>query len=146
METQGTTKHETRGWLYLLLSIVFWIAVDIGVGYKFDVARWSSNISTAWVFYLLWPLLFYYLFYFRLWDTPRALILIAVLSYIIEAVLLNNFYLYNLPHLLLYIPVTILLYSFITLVPLWIAQGSARQHIVKILFMLAVILVFALLV
>ncbi len=144
MEVQGTTKQDQRGWLYLLLAIALWILVDIGVGYKFDLSRWSEQLSTAWLFYLLWPLLFYYLFYFRLWDTPRALILVALLSYFIEAVLLNNFYLYNLPHLLLYVPVTIILYSFITLVPLWIARRQTRTHAVKILFMVVVAGVFAL--
>jgi hypothetical protein len=130
---------------YFLLSIVFWVAVDYTTVFNPDFGRWMAHMPLIWVFYLGCPLIFSWLIYKRNWQGRKLFIAVLVCMVACELILFNNSLLYTFPIMLIMIPIAICIYSFITYLPMWITDGSLRNHKGWTIFLTMIWLIVALL-
>ena len=115
-------------WKYFLLGTVFWFCVDFTTAFAPDVHRWVSYMPTILLFYFGSPLLFAVLIYRRGWSDRSLFGPLLVVLVLVEIVFSHNALLFTFPLLLIFIPVAVAIYSFITYVPRWIVDGRLAQH------------------
>lgn len=126
-----TKEVATRNhpWLFFGVAVLLWAILDIVLSYNLNFTLYQQAFWLSLVFYILYPLLFVYLYYYLLWDVTRGFLLMVALMFVIEGLLFDNYQIYSFPDLFLYIPLGLCVYGLITIVPLWIAEGQARYHI-----------------
>ena len=113
---------------YFLLSALFWVTVDYTTVFNPDFARWVAHMPLIWAFYLGSPFIFSHLIYRYNWQGRRLFLAVLVCMVVCELVLFNNYLLYTFPIMLLMIPIAICIYSFITYVPMWLTDGTLKNH------------------
>lgn len=109
--------------------MLLWVVLDVVLSYRLNFTLYQQAFWLSLVFYILYPLLFLYLYYYLLWDVTRGFLLMVALMFVIEGLLLDNYKIYAFPDLFLYIPLGLCVYSLITIVPLWVAEGQTRHHL-----------------
>lgn len=126
MEPQAEARKHP--WTFLITAVVMWIVFDLLVSYRLDFALFKTVWWFSAIFYVFYPLLYLYLYYYRLWDVSRAFVLMAVLMMVVEGFLIGSYQLYSFPELFLYIPLGLCAYALVIIVPLWIAERQLRYH------------------
>ena len=132
-------------WKYFLLGTVFWFCVDFTTAFAPDVHRWVSYMPAILLFYFGSPLLFAFLIYRRGWSDRSLIAPVLVVLVLVEVVFSHNALLFTFPLLLIFIPVAVAIYSFITYVPRWIVDGRLPVHRRTTLLLVLVWIVIALL-
>ena len=132
-------------WKYFFLGATFWVVVDFTTAFNPDVRDWISHMPLIWVFYLGSPLLFAYLVYKKKCSDKKIFLPVLVVLFIVEILFSNNALLYSFPIMLIMIPVSISLYSFITYVPRWIVDKKINEHKVPVIVMFVIWAIIAVL-
>ena len=129
--------------IYFLLSTVFWFAVDYTTVFNPYYQRWFDYMPDILLFYFGYPLVFTVLIYaLRLngWKLAAALI---IGLFIVEIVFTRNALLYTFPIMLVMVPLSVCIYTFITIVPKWIVEGRLRENRLVVIGLTAVWLIVA---
>lgn len=141
----GLKDRHRHFWQYFVLGAIFWIGVDFTTAFAPNVGRWASYMPVIWVFYLGSPLVFAVLIYRRGWSDRSLFGPMLVVLVLVEVVFSHNALLFTFPLLLIFIPVAVAIYSFITYVPRWIIERRLVQHRETTLLLVLVWLVVAVL-
>jgi len=112
---------------YFILAVIFWVVVDYSTAFNPDWQRWIEHMPLILLFYLGYPLLFTFLIYRLKWRRWQLFLAVLFMTFFLEMVIFHNTLLTTFPMLLVMIPVAVAIYSFITYVPLWIAEGNLRN-------------------
>ena len=96
-------------------------------------------------FYFGSPLVFAFLIYRRKWTDRSLLGPMLVVLVLVEVVFSHNALLYTSPLLLIFIPLAVAIYSFLTYVPRWIVDRRVAQHRRTTLVLVVVWLIVAVL-
>ncbi len=130
---------------YFLLGILFWVVVDFTTVFIPDFQKWFSFMPTIWLFYILYPLLFAFLFYKTKLKHRYLFIIMLIISFSIELTFFHNALLYTFPIMLLAIPFSIAIYSLITFVPFWITEKKVRKNKKKTILMVIIWIIITIL-
>ena len=130
---------KNKKWLhYFVYGIIFWVIVDFTTVFNPDLQRWISYWPTIWLFYLLFPLVFSLLIY-KVKINDKQLFLCTIIEIIIsEVILFQNQLLFTFPIMLLAIPVSLCIYTFITFLPKWIEGKKLKENRRIIIFLIIV--------
>lgn len=117
----------SRGVAYILLSFLFWLAVEYITVWHKDFAGWVALMPWVQLQYLLIVLLFYYFIFRRRWTERAVFYLMLAVMFSLE-LLWRNFMLLS-P--VWFVPGCLLLTSiwgFLTFMPLWIVNRTLPQR------------------
>ena len=143
---QGVPRDRPgRFWEYFLLGALFWVCVDFTTAFAPDVQGWVSHMPLIFAFYFGSPLVFAFLIYRREWSDRSLLGPMLVVLVLVEVVFSHNALLYTFPLLLIFIPLAVAIYSFLTYVPRWIIDRRIAQHRMTTLLLVVVWLTVAVL-
>lgn len=120
------------------MGALFWVVVDFTMAFNLNVQDWIRHMPLVWVFYPGSPLLFSYLIYGRKWGDRKLFLSLVLLMLALEILVFNNALLFTFPAMLIFLPAAICIYSLITYVPRWIADGKIKEHWMLTLSLLAV--------
>ena len=112
---------------YFIIAVAFWVVVDYSTAFNPDWQCWLEHMPLILLFYFGYPLLFTFLIYRLKWRRWQLFMAMLFMMFFLEMVIFNNTLLTTFPMLLVMIPVAVPIYSFITYVPLWIAEGDLRN-------------------
>ena len=113
---------------YFFLGVLFWVILDYTTVFNPDFKRWTAHMPLIWAFYLGSPFIFSRLIYKRNWQGKKLFIAVLACMVLCELILFNNTLLYTFPIMLIMIPIAVCIYSFITYVPMWITDGTLKNH------------------
>ncbi len=117
----------SKGVFYILLSFLFWVAVEYITVWHKDFARWVALMPWVFLQYLLIVLVFYYFIFRRRWTERRVFYLMLGVMFGLE-LLWGNFLLLS---IVWFVPGYLLLTSiwgFLTFMPLWIVNRALAQR------------------
>ena len=134
-----------RAWRYFLLSAAFWCGFDFSKAFAPDFRRWVSFMPAVFLFYFGAPLLFSFLIYRRGWTDRQLVAPMLLVLFVVEVLFAHNALLWTFPLLVVFVPVAVGVYSFITFVPRWASEGELSKHRVGASSLTLVWLVIALL-
>ena len=128
---------------YFLLGVLFWVIVDYTTVFNPDFARWVDHMPLIWLFYLGCPFIFSRLIYKHNWQGKKLFVAVLSCMVLCELILFNNAMLYTFPIMLIMIPFAVCIYCFITYMPMWITDGTLKNHKVWIAFLTAIWMIVA---
>ena len=137
-----------KEWLkYFFVSFIAWLAVEFTTTEAIirPLGYISKYMPALLIFYIGLPLAFSLLIYrFKL---RKKWLFIAMLAEIVlvEIVFSGNKLFFMFPILLIAIPLSLVYYSVVTIIPLWISEGKVREHKRLIILILVLWLVGSLL-
>lgn len=114
--------------LYIILSVVFWMALTFTVGFEFNVGAWFTSFTTLIILSTLYALLFAFLFFGLLWASEKVFLAMLFAMLALEIFLFRNADFYHSPEFLYAIPLALVLYSLCTFAPLWIVERKISTH------------------
>ena len=133
-------------WKYFLMGAAFFAAVDFTTtgAVKNPVHYYSTYMPALLIFYLGYPLVFSVLIYkLKLRGIP-LLFAASVCAFAVEVLFTHNPLLLTFPQVIVFAPVAVALYSFITFSPRWIVENTLRQSKWKFAALAAIYVVVSL--
>jgi len=91
-----------------------------------------------WLFYIGYPLSFAFVIYKKGFDGRKLFYSMLVAIFIVEIVFTNNALLYTFPIMIIMIPLSICIYSFITYSPKWIAEKKLTKNKKRLILLVIV--------
>ncbi len=129
-ESTALTKR-IRSWpRYFALAVLAWVIVDFTTTAAIGnpVAYYSKYMPALLFFYVGYPLVFSLLIY-GLKFGQRGLFLAMIAGIVVvEIIFTRNMLLLTLPICLLAIPISLGHYAMVSLMPLWITEGTLREN------------------
>ncbi len=117
----------SKGGAYILLSFLFWLAVEYITVWHKDFAGWLAVMPWVFLQYLLIILLFYYFIFRRRWTERAVFYLMLGVMFGLELLWCNSL----LMSIVWFVPGCLLLTSiwgFLTFIPLWIVNRTLPQR------------------
>lgn len=140
MDVRGALK-------YFLIGTFFWVIVDFATtqGIVNPYQYYSVHFPAILIFYLGYLLVFSFLIY-KFSLKGRALFVATVIAMLfVEVLFTHNAVIYSFPLLFIGIPVAIVIYSFLTYVPMWIVDGTVKKNSGKAIALLLLVFLISLL-
>lgn len=113
---------------YILFSMLLWFLVTFAVGFEFNLAAWLASVNTLALISILYAALFALLFFILLWAAEKVFITMLIVMLALEIFIFGNDRFTSYPEFLYAIPISILLYSVFTFLPLWMIEHSLKKH------------------
>ena len=123
----GVNMKVSKGVFYILLSFLFWVAVEYITVWHKDFAGWVALMPWVFLQYLLIVLLFYYFIFRRRWSERAVFYLMLAVMFGLELLWGNSLLL----SVVWFVPGYLLLTSiwgFLTFMPLWIVNRTLARR------------------
>ncbi len=123
----GVNMKVSKGVFYILLSFLFWVAVEYITVWHKDFAGWVALMPWVFLQYLLIVLLFYYFIFRRRWSERAVFYLMLGVMFGLELLWGNSLLL----SVVWFVPGYLLLTSiwgFLTFMPLWIVNRTLARR------------------
>lgn len=123
---------------YFITGVIFWVAVDFATtqGIVSPYAYYSVHFPAILIFYIGYPLVFSFLIFRKNLKGKGLFAATIIAMLIVEVLFTRNAAIFSFPLLLIGIPAAVAIYSFITIVPKWIAEGTIKKNSGKTLILL----------
>lgn len=123
MINSANTKFQLKGIIYILISFVFWIAVEYITVWHKDFAGWMALMPWALLQYLVIILVFYFFIFRKRWNEKKLFFLMLAVMIAMELIWAK-------PPILIaaWFPLFTSIWGFLTFMPLWMVNRSLKKR------------------